>query len=159
LESGTGLPVMFEPILDLYGPTSWNYVFRRTLEAVDGNIPNSFLPIPSEIVVCNSNLVLIGCKSPRPIPPTWRIGCWASLNLNLLPDTQTEFPPFVEVVRKAISFEIFSMLICPKYPPNTFFLKIDIPYWLESVYIEALAYDGVNTTRESQQIEEILQKL
>ncbi len=150
---------MLEPVLDLYGGTSWNYVFRRTLEARDGPVPNTFLPIPSEIVVCNSNLVLIGCKPILSVPPTWRVGCWASLNLNLLPDTQTEFPPFVQVARQAIAFNIFSLLTCPKYPPQTFFLKLDIPHWLESVYIEALAYDGPYTTRESQQIAEILQKL
>ncbi len=111
---------MLEPILDLYGGTSWNYVFRRTLEAVDGNIPNTFLPIPSEIVPCNSNMVLIGCKPIGSIPPTWRVGCWASLNLNLLPDSQTEFPPFAQVVRRAIPFDILFLLTAPKYPPNFF---------------------------------------
>lgn len=150
---------MLEPIIDLYGGTSWNYIFRRTIEARDGDIPNSFIPIPDEVIACQSNLVLIGCRSPKTIPLTWKVGCWASLNLGIIPDSTTDFPPFVRVIREAIPFRIFHLLAAPRYPPGNFYLRLEFPYWIESIYIEALAYDGEQTTRESQQINEILQRL
>lgn len=149
---------MAKPLLELSSNLSWNLLTRRQLVAAPGSEPNTYIPIPRQNFLCESNLMLIAFKNPR-ARVNWWLGAWVSVNLLISPDTYTDFASVAEIQRQSCPLKKFTLMHWKAYDPKPYAILVEIPWWHEEIQFEAYWYDGSESDTYEQLLLDINQKL
>lgn len=127
---------MSEPILDLSNSSNWEKVYQNSFTAVPiQGVRNQFLPIPA-VVISNSfdsHTLAVGASSFQ-IKPTWHLGFWLSMNVQLLGIGKAE------AYSKSIPLGL-SIVRLPNIS-STYTLSANIPRWHKEMTIEIWQYIG-----------------
>jgi hypothetical protein len=133
---------------DLATRDNWNLLLqdRRFAEIVkDPNLkPNQIKYKPINPLYANptSNTLLIGAVSET-AKKYWYLGARASKYLYVSPSTTSGFIRGVQVSDvKQIALGRMNLVEFKDYDVTPYTLQLDIPYWLEDIYIEVWEYDG-----------------
>lgn len=124
------------PILDLSNSSNWEKVYQGNFVAVViQGVRNQTLPIPSVVIPnsFNSHTLAVGASSFQ-TKPTWHLGFWLSMNVQLPGIGKAE----------AYSKSIPLGLSIVRFPAisSTYTLTANIPRWHKEMSIEIWQYVG-----------------
>lgn len=129
--------------------SNWRLVLqeRRTVIYKNGTSPANdeykYTPIPLIYATLNSNVLLIGVQS-NSAKKHWYLGARLSQYLYVSPSTSPNFIRGVETSdQKRIRLNNLTLVNFKDYGIYPYVLAIEIPYWLEDVYIEVWEYNQV----------------
>lgn len=108
----------------------------------------------------NSRVLLIGTQSDS-AQPYWFLGARVSQYLYVSPSETTHLISGVQTSDvKRVGLNRLTLVKFEDYGIYPYVLQIEIPYWLEDIYIEVWEYEGVIDDPTYQfDIEEILERL
>lgn len=123
---------------------NWDFVGRGNYQAVatstnprsNSGIPRQQFPISS-----GASILMLGCRSAT-ASTYWRLGCWASQILMVLPSTTSTFLGSLKTKRIACQLGAFTLLEFTDYQAGTWILEIDIPRWIDQLEVEIWYYSG-----------------
>lgn len=127
---------MPEPILDVSNSSNWEKVYQASFTAVAiQGVRNQFLPIPSVVIPnsFNRHTLAVGASSFQ-AKPTWHLGFWLSMNVQLLGIGKAE------ASSKSIPLGL-SLIRFPQIS-STYTLTANIPRWHKEMEIEIWQYVG-----------------
>jgi hypothetical protein len=141
--------------MNLLNQLNWNLIKRENYQVLITSrgprkrdyIYNSLADLN---LVARSPVFMIGVSSTRmvgdpeePVPITWKVGGWASMQLTILPGSTTEFAAFVEGDRRErvpLLLGKLNLVRLPYLGIYPYILNIAFPTWIEQLYIEVWQY-------------------
>lgn len=148
-------------VWDLATKENWELILsdRRTVQRV--NNPDlaqnqyEYIPIAPIYTNPNSHVLLIGTYSAS-AKPYWFLGARASQYLYVSPSTSSNFISGVQASDiKRVGLNRLTLVKFDNYDVLPYTLQLEIPYWLEDIYVEVWEYQGY----VSQGYEEVLDRL
>jgi hypothetical protein len=150
---------MIDPVLDLGNNLNWNLALKTDLNAVPTGVADEFYSMPPRFFGSPSNIVLIGAKS-NTAKPNWRLAARVQVRANIGNfDSTSEFPGLVTVYNTNLLLSELKLLHWRKYQSDNYTVRLNFPYWLSHVYVEAYWYDGPQSDNHLALLEEINGKL
>ena len=140
------------PVWDLTTRINWAVILqdrRIAVRVADANLPANkyrYKPIPPIFATPSTNTLLIGTFSET-AKPSWFLGATASQYLYVSPSSSIEFTTGVQtdhIVK--LGLNRLTLVEFKNYDVSPYLLKLDIPYWLEDVYVEVWQYGGSDNT-------------
>jgi hypothetical protein len=119
---------------DLSGNLNWDLAMRRSLTAASAE-EGYFLPLPPVFTTIDTQYLMIGTQSSN-AKPTWRLGCWASINLLVSPSSLAMLPAGAEFLRRGCGLGQFTLIEIPLLEPRPYLLKLQIPRWFDQIDLE-----------------------
>lgn len=149
---------------DLATRENWELILgeRRTVVYNNGTSPSqdkyNYTPIPPIYTTPNSHILLIGTQS-NSARAHWFLGARASQYLYVSPSMNSNLISGVQTSEvKRIGLNRLTLVQFPNYNIVPYTLQLEIPYWLEDIYIEVWEYQGIYAD-ENQQHEELITRL
>lgn len=153
------------PVWDLATRENWKLILTES--RVAERKPNNpdparyeylYLAIPPIFATPSSHILLIGTYS-RTAEPHWFLGARVtqylyvspSMNSNLISGVQTS-----EI--KRVGLNRLTLVEFPNYNISPYAIQLEIPYWLEDIYVEVWEYEGYYLDK-NEQFEEIILRL
>ena len=122
---------------------NWDLVGRANyITAASATNPDTHVPIPTQQMICDRPIILVGCNSVSALPH-WRLGCWISQRLIFTVSNTSEYLPLIKT-RSSFPCELntLSLISFPDYQISPYLLLIDIPRWLKDLSVEVWKYSG-----------------
>lgn len=136
------------PVWDLATQGNWNLILAETriAERQPTNIRRDsiyeYYPIQPIYSTPNSHTLLIGTQS-NSAQPYWFLGARASQFLYVSPSMTSAFISGVQASEtKKIGLNRLTLVEFKNYDVSPYTLQLDIPYWLEDIYVEVWEYLG-----------------
>ncbi len=136
------------PVWDLATRENWELLLQDRRIAQRVSDPNlapylyKYKPINPIYATPNSTTLLIGAYSDS-ARPTWFLGATASQYLYVSPSFDSQLIGGVQSSdSKKIGLRRLTLVKFDDYDISPYTLQLDIPYWLEDIYIEVWEYTG-----------------
>lgn len=149
---------------DLAVAGNWNLILteQRSVVYKNNTQPTNnqykYTPIPPIYASPNSHVLLIGIRS-NSARAHWFLGGKASQYLYVLPNDNFAYTSGVQIPDiKKLGLNRLTLVEFKNYNVIPYVLEIDIPYWLEDIYVEIWEYTGVYEDAD-QQYQTILSRL
>jgi hypothetical protein len=114
----------------------WYEFYDQNLIAQAGDLPNSYIPIPDQLIGTDSaDYVAIAVDSIK-AKPNWRLGIFAQFYC------LTSFSNAVEFYRCSIPLRIPKVIQIPKIQPS-YSIRLVIPVWHEDMNINVKTFLSV----------------
>lgn len=133
---------------DLAKKDNWELILsdRRSVIYKNNTTPNDitsyYEPIKPIYANPNSHILLIGTAS-NSAKQHWFLGAKASQYLYVSPSPTTDFVSGVQVANAInVGLNRLTLVKFDNYDISPYILKLEIPYWLEDIYIEVWEYFG-----------------
>lgn len=128
---------MTEPILYLSDSSDWEKVYQGSFAAIPiQGVRNQFIPIPTVNIpnTFDSYTLAVGASSFQ-TKPTWHLGFWLSMNVQLAGIG------LAEAYKKSIPLGLSIV----RLPPisSTYTLSASVPHWHKEMSIEIWKYVGI----------------
>lgn len=128
---------------------NWELILseRRNVVYKDNTLPSQdryrYTPISPIYTTPNSHILLIGTQSNSALAH-WFLGARASQYLYVSPSTTSNLISGVQTSEiKKLGLNRLTFVQFPNYNILPYTLQLEIPYWLEDIYIEVWEYQGV----------------
>lgn len=149
---------------ELKNKENWKLISSETRNVVykDGTKPSDdkyrYTPIPPIFAAPNSNVLLVGIRSESALPH-WFLGARVSQYLYVSPSNSPNLVSGVQVAGH-IKAGLNRLTLCQflNYGIYPYVVQLDIPYWLEDIYVEVWEYRGLQLN-EDVQYENIMSRL
>lgn len=135
-------------VWDLAAQGNWEIILgeRRIVQQVSGTIPKRFdsayIPIAPFYATPYSHTLLIGTQSNNALP-YWFLGARASQYLYVSPSMSNNFISGVQAAdSKKCGLNRLTLVEFKNYDISPYTLQLEIPYWLEDIYVEVWEYTG-----------------
>lgn len=134
------------PVWDLAKQGSWQLLLaeqrivqkRRKITAYN----YEYQPIPDFFAAPKNHVLLIGAVS-NSAKPHWYLGAKASQYLYVSPSSSDNLAQGVQTSEtKSIRLNHLNLVKFENYNVSPYALRLEIPYWLEDIYIEVWEYQG-----------------
>lgn len=152
------------PLWDLATRENWKLLIseQRTVVYKNGTLPASneyiYTPISPIYATPNSHILLIGTHSQK-AEAHWFLGARASQYLYVSPSMNSNLISGVQTSEvKRIGLNRLTLVQFPNYGILPYILQLEIPYWLEDIYVEVWEYQGIYAD-ENQQHEDLIARL
>lgn len=149
---------------DLATKENWELILsdRRSVVYRDNTLPTNdeyiYTPISPIYAAPYSHVLLIGTQS-NSAKEHWFLGARASQYLYVSPSTTLAFISGVQASdTKKIGLNRLTLVRFENYGVSPYTLQLEIPYWLEDIYVEVWEYQGY-LVDEDQRYEEIINRL
>ena len=136
------------PVWDLAGRENWELLLieQRNVTYKDGKSPSdsrySYTPISPIYITPQSHLLLVGLASNSALR-NWFLGARASQYLFVSPSNTGNFASGVQVEdTKRLGLNRLTLFEFKNYNFTPYILQLEIPYWLEDIYVEVWQYTG-----------------
>jgi len=154
------------PVWDLTTRNNWELLLteRRAVTYNNNTSPNDlqykYTPIPPIYVAPDYHTLLIGTAS-NSVKAHWFLGAIASQYLYVSPSGNFSTTSGVQVSdQKKIGLNRLTLVEFKNYNVSPYVLQLEIPYWIEDIYIEIWEYTGyIDQTYEGQNYQELLGRL
>ena len=141
---------------DLATKQNWELLVSesRTVVYKDGTLPSQdnykYTPISPIYANPNSHTLLIGTYSGS-AREHWFLGARASQYLYVSPSTNSNLISGVQTSEiKRIGLNRLTFVQFPNYNILPYILQLEIPYWLEDIYVEVWEYQGAYYSNDEQ---------
>lgn len=134
----------FKPIGNLANELNWNLRIRQLYQTQPVGDGNAYIPIPPFSYDTSVNCLLIGAENFN-APPSWTLGCWCSVNLQIRPDSQAFGEPLAEIARHPIPLNQYKLIWFPEFTPKPYTLRFNVPRWHTRLLIEIWELDPAVT--------------
>lgn len=150
---------------DLATRENWELILSetRTVTYKDGTLPTNekynYTPIQPIFTNPNSHTVLVGTHS-NSAPAHWFLGARVSQYLYVSPSTNTNLISGVGTseIKRAVLGQL-TLMQFPNYNVLPYTLQIEIPYWIEDIYVEVWEYEDDVISQELQELESVKAQL
>lgn len=149
---------------DLATRENWELILSegRTVVYTNNTLPSQdkykYTPISPIYTTPNSHILLIGTQSNSALAH-WFLGARATQYLFVSPSTNSALISGVQTSDvKRIGLNRLTLVQFPNYNILPYTLQLEIPYWLEDIYIEVWEYQG-NYADENQQHDDLILRL
>lgn len=150
-------------LLDLATKENWELLISesRTVTYTSGTPANDnykYTPISPFFANPNSHILLIGTASNSALNH-WFLGARASQYLYVSPSVNSNLISGVQTSEvKRVGLNRLTLVRFPDYGILPYVLQLEIPYWLEDIYVEVWEYQGMHYG-EDEQYENIILRL
>lgn len=148
---------------DLATRDNWDLILRENriatqkTEATSGKYFHN--PISPIYTNPSSHILLIGTKSEY-AKPHWYLGATASQYLYVSPSMTSGLISGVQASDiKKIGLNKLTLVKFENYDISPYILQLEIPYWLEDIYVEVWQYQSISSGNNDESYNEILNKL
>lgn len=153
------------PVWDLATREDWNLILtesrvaeRKPTNPDPARYEYLYTAIPPIYATPNSHVLLIGTYS-RSAEPHWFLGARVSQYLYVSPSMNSNFVSGVQTSDiKRVGLNRLTLIEFPNYNILPYVIQLDIPYWLEDIYIEIWEHQGYHLD-ESKRYEDIIARL
>lgn len=142
-------------IWDLATRENWQLILadQRVVDYVDNTQPTQtpykYNPIEPIYATPNTHALLVGTRSST-AKLRWKLGAYVSQYLYVSPSDTGNFSSGVQIGNAQIArLNNFTFLQFPNHNVSPYVLKIEIPYWIEDIYIEVWEYTAEFTPIEN----------
>lgn len=136
------------PVWDLAQLDNWELILsdRRTVKYLENkkstDLKYKYTPIDPIYTTTSSHTLLIGAVSNSALQH-WFLGARASQYLYVSPSQSGNFTSGVQVEGiKPIGLNRLTLVEFKNFNVVPYVVQLEIPYWLEDIYIEVWEYDG-----------------
>ena len=133
---------------DLSTRQNWELILseQRVVVYQDGTLPTNdnykYTPISPFYAALNSHILLIGTRS-NSARQHWFLGARVSQFLYVSPSADFSYTSGVQASDiKRVGLNRFTLVEFKNYNVIPYVLELDIPYWLEDIYVEVWEYLG-----------------
>ena len=140
------------PVWDLAELGNWELILsdRRTVKYLENkkstDLKYKYTPIAPIYTTTESYTLLIGAVSNSALQH-WFLGARASQYLYVSPSQSGNFTSGVQVEGiKPIGLNRLTLVQFKNFNVVPYVLQLEIPYWLEDIYIEVWEYQGIEFT-------------
>lgn len=148
---------------DLATKENWELLLseRRIAQRIPNSDPTyeyKYNAIPPIYITPNSRILLIGTQS-NSAKSHWFLGARVSQYLYVSPSMNSNLISGVQTSDiKRVGLNRLTLVKFEDYGVYPYTLQLEIPYWLEDIYVEVWEYQGVYAD-ENQQHEELIARL
>lgn len=151
------------PVWDLAARENWQLILseQRLAKNITKITASSYTyePIPALFATLYNPVVLVGTYSVK-AKSHWFLGARVSQYLYVSPSQNGNFISGVQVSDiKKVGLNRLTLVKFENYEVLPYVLAIEIPYWLEDIYVEVWEYEGNVVTPEMQELESIRAQL
>ena len=154
------------PLWDLATRENWQLILneKRTVTYKDGTSPVNdeykYTAISPIYASPNSRTLLVGTYSESALP-YWFLGARVSQYLYASPSPTTNLMSGVQTSDiKRVGLNRLTLVKFEDYGIYPYVLELQIPYWLEDIYVEVWEYQGqIDDVAQQHDINEILARL
>ncbi len=148
-------------VWDLSTRENWELILSE--RRVAQRIPNSssaqyeykYIPISPIYTNPNSHTLLVGTYSETALP-YWFLGARASQYLYVSPSDDYRFISGVQASDiKRVGLNRLTLIKFEDYGVLPYVLQLEIPYWLEDIYVEVWEYQDIITSEVEQKLLDI----
>lgn len=153
------------PVWDLTTQSNWSLLLTEQRRVVyknntsPANDKYKYTPIPPIYATPHSHIILIGVRS-NSARLHWFLGARVSQFLYISHSNNFNYTSGVQALDiKKVGLNRLTLVEFKNYNITPYVLELDIPYWLEDIYVEVWEYNGTVGATQEFNIEEIQQML